>query len=225
MNIPGLSEQDPSFWIHISTLGVLLLGAFIFGYLFRVALDKGRKQAHPDLQAEKEIAKKNKENATTLSEIERDQRRLEDQLLVTNRSNELLRQDLDKYLNENIRLKLKLDESERKISEGGKSVSVESSIQTPQRGASIQIDPLRKIEGIGPRIEELLHKRGILTFAQLAEADPDRLRQIMHSENPAYKVHDPGTWPQQALLASQNKWAELDELQNHLKGGKAPDPK
>jgi len=33
-------------------------------------------------------------------------------------------------------------------------------------------------------------------------------------------MHDPGSWPQQAGLAAEGKWDELQTLQDNLDGGK-----
>ena len=40
-------------------------------------------------------------------------------------------------------------------------------------------DDLKKIEGIGPKIEELLNQNGILTFIQLSQASTYLLKQIL----------------------------------------------
>jgi len=107
-------------------------------------------------------------------------------------------------------------------SEPLKAGTIRSGVEedTPASSNKIVLDQLRKIEGIGPKIEEILHKHGILTYKMLAEADVDRVREIVHSANPAYKVHDPATWPEQAKLADLELWDELDLLQSKLKGGK-----
>ncbi|MCG8461066.1 MAG: S8 family serine peptidase, partial [Holophagales bacterium] len=83
-----------------------------------------------------------------------------------------------------------------------------------------QADDLRRIEGIGPKIEGLLHARGIRTWAQLAAADPDRLRAILADAGPRYRIHDPTSWPRQARLAADGRWKELADLRAQLKGGR-----
>ncbi|MGH9892638.1 MAG: DUF4332 domain-containing protein [bacterium] len=60
-------------------------------------------------------------------------------------------------------------------------------------------DDLTRLDGIGPKISELLQQRGITTFTQLAETDVDRLRQILHEAN--LRMLDPRTWPEQARAA------------------------
>ena len=81
-------------------------------------------------------------------------------------------------------------------------------------------ESLRKIEGIGPKIEELLHNAGILTFDQLSKAKVEQLKQILSAAGPRYRMHNPGTWPDQSALAAKGKWDELKTLQIELKGGK-----
>lgn len=81
-------------------------------------------------------------------------------------------------------------------------------------------DDLKKVEGIGPKIEGLLNDAGIVTFAQLASADEGKLREILEAAGSRYKMHDPATWTKQASLAADGKWEELKQLQEELKGGK-----
>ena len=81
-------------------------------------------------------------------------------------------------------------------------------------------DDLVIIEGIGPKIAELLNNAGITTFAQLADADDATVQQVLTEAGPRYNVHDATTWNEQAALARDGKMDELKELQNRLKGGK-----
>ena len=85
---------------------------------------------------------------------------------------------------------------------------------------SDQKDDLKKIEGIGPKIEELLNADGIHTFEQLIESTVGRIRGILIAAGPNYAVHDPSTWAEQADLANTEQWEGLDSLQEELKGGK-----
>ncbi|MBD2702614.1 50S ribosomal protein L17 [Spirosoma sp. BT702] len=81
-------------------------------------------------------------------------------------------------------------------------------------------DDLTKIEGIGPKIAELLNNAGITTFAQLADAQDETVQQVLTEAGPRFNVHDATTWNEQAALARDGKWDELAELQDRLKGGK-----
>jgi small subunit ribosomal protein S1 len=81
-------------------------------------------------------------------------------------------------------------------------------------------DDLKKIEGIGPKIQELLNKDGIVTFEDLANADVDKIKDILHAAGSRYQMHDPTTWPMQAKLAAEGNWDELKTWQENAKGGK-----
>lgn len=77
---------------------------------------------------------------------------------------------------------------------------------------------LTVIEGIGPRIEELLRESGINTWDELAEADLDHLSEILDAQNLSF--HNPATWAAQARLAAGGHWELLKEYQEQLKGGR-----
>ncbi len=83
----------------------------------------------------------------------------------------------------------------------------------------IQPDDLIIIEGIGPKINQLLQAAGITTFVQLADASVDHLRAILQPAGLGF--HDPTTWPEQARLAAEGKLAELKAYQDRLRGGRS----
>jgi predicted flap endonuclease-1-like 5' DNA nuclease len=88
-------------------------------------------------------------------------------------------------------------------------------------GKPVIIDDLKIVEGVGPRIEEVLHGAGITTWAQLAAATPAHLRATLDAAGPDLKVHDPSTWPQQAVLALGGHWEALKQLQDHVRADPA----
>ncbi len=81
-------------------------------------------------------------------------------------------------------------------------------------------DDLKKIEGVGPKIQELLNEGGIFSFQDMIDAGIEPIQIILDKAGPQYKVHDPGTWTKQAKLAAKGKWDELYQMQTELKGGK-----
>ncbi len=81
-------------------------------------------------------------------------------------------------------------------------------------------DDLQKIEGIGPKVAELLHAGGITTFAGLAGTPMAKLKEILHAAGSRYAMMDPGTWPEQSALAAKGDWAALEKLEAELKGGR-----
>ncbi len=80
-------------------------------------------------------------------------------------------------------------------------------------------DDLKKIEGIGPKISELLIAGGIPTFQALADANIDDVKAILDAAGPRYRIANPVTWAQQASLAAAGRWDELESLQDRIKGG------
>jgi predicted flap endonuclease-1-like 5' DNA nuclease len=81
---------------------------------------------------------------------------------------------------------------------------------------------LEIIEGIGPKIAELLSENGIRTFAELGDTSVDAINAILEKGGERFKLANPGTWPEQALLAAENRWQELKALQDNLDGGVNP---
>jgi predicted flap endonuclease-1-like 5' DNA nuclease len=81
-------------------------------------------------------------------------------------------------------------------------------------------DDLKRLEGIGPKISQLLKDQGIVTFGQLADTSVDRLEAILGAAGPRFRLADPATWPEQARLAADGAWDELQALQDRLIGGR-----
>jgi predicted flap endonuclease-1-like 5' DNA nuclease len=84
----------------------------------------------------------------------------------------------------------------------------------------IKPDDLKVVEGIGPKIEAVLHNAGILTFEQLASTNPDNINAILDAAGPRYRLHNPSSWPTQAELAAKNDWDKLKKLKEQLIAGK-----
>lgn len=81
-------------------------------------------------------------------------------------------------------------------------------------------DDLKAIEGIGPKIEKLLHAEGIKTWKALSETSIDTLNRVLHNAGSNFQLADPGTWPKQAKLAAEGNWEEFEIYLEALKGGK-----
>ena len=82
-----------------------------------------------------------------------------------------------------------------------------------------RIDDLEILEGIGPKIEQLLYSAGILTFAQLSETSTKSLKAILKAGGSVFQMWDPTSWPKQAKLALDEKWDQLATLQDKLYKG------
>ena len=98
--------------------------------------------------------------------------------------------------------------------------SKSTSSSTKKRAPNGKKDNLTKVEGIGPKIQEIFNKAGIRSFDDLGENTPTKLRKILKDAGPRYKMHDPKTWPRQAKYASSGNWKKLKDYQDSLKGGR-----
>ena len=83
--------------------------------------------------------------------------------------------------------------------------------------ADAKPDDLKKIEGIGPKISQLLTEGGIATFDALSKSDPEKIREILLAAGSRYKMHDPKNWAKQAKMAAKGEWTKLQEYKENLK--------
>jgi len=124
-------------------------------------------------------------------------------------------------------LKVKLDTCQREKQSllSGREVKTgihfDASAAASIFGKKIIQDDLKIIEGIGEKIESILKGRGIDTWLKLSRAGDVEIKEILLAEGgPKYNIHEPKTWPRQALLAYEGKWAELKKFQDELNAGK-----
>lgn len=81
-------------------------------------------------------------------------------------------------------------------------------------------DDLARIEGIGPKLEELLNSNNIYTYRQLANTSLSDLESIIAGAGEHFRIHDPSTWPEQAKLLAEGNFEAFDQLTLELKGGR-----
>jgi len=84
-------------------------------------------------------------------------------------------------------------------------------------------DDLTIVEGIGPKIAEVLATAGISTYAELAKTDAEKVKEILTEAGSNFNTADPTTWAEQAQLAADGKFEELEKLKAELDGGKKVD--
>jgi predicted flap endonuclease-1-like 5' DNA nuclease len=87
-------------------------------------------------------------------------------------------------------------------------------------GKKIKQDDLKVVEGIGPKIEELFKNAGVKTWQALSTATFEECKKVLNDGGDRFKMHNPATWPDQAKLAAEGKFAELKNWQDELDGGK-----
>lgn len=82
-----------------------------------------------------------------------------------------------------------------------------------------EADDLTKIEGIGPKAAEALVSAGIVSYAKLADADPEEIKEILTEASSRLAHLEPASWPKQAQMAADGEWDELKAWQEKVKGG------
>ena len=80
-------------------------------------------------------------------------------------------------------------------------------------------DDLELIEGVGPKIAELLKAAGIDTFDALAKAPVEKVQEVLEAGGSKFNLAKPETWAEQAALAASGDWAAFDKLTEALVGG------
>lgn len=90
----------------------------------------------------------------------------------------------------------------------------------PAAGRLPRSKDLERIEGIGPKIAELLIAHDIFDLADLAQTPVERLREILGAAGRRFRLADPGSWPEQAALGAAGQWDALTALQSRLQAGR-----
>ncbi len=88
------------------------------------------------------------------------------------------------------------------------------------KSKSLPFCDFTKVEGIGPKISQLLSEAGIGSFEELAATKAADIKSILTLAGKRYLMHDPTSWPKQSDLLAKGKLNELKKLQKKLKGGR-----
>jgi predicted flap endonuclease-1-like 5' DNA nuclease len=79
-------------------------------------------------------------------------------------------------------------------------------------GVRVELDDLTLIDGIGPKIADLCDGIGIQTWRDLAQTEVSLLRTMLQDAGARFRSHDPASWPEQAALLADGRWAEFRTL-------------
>ena len=85
--------------------------------------------------------------------------------------------------------------------------------QSVDKFAILKEDNLQLIEGIGPKMESILHENGIVSWSVLASKSHAELKAILDKYGDRYRIIDPSEWAAQAALASDRNWNGLINFQ------------
>jgi predicted flap endonuclease-1-like 5' DNA nuclease len=210
MFLLGALEPCWLWWLILSAL------SFILGALLGCLLCSNRKRL-------KELEEENRGLKAKLTDLEKDYASLKYQLEESDASLKDYRAKLSSCEADKAVLSTKLAKFTDGDSTGAQDLAVGAGIVGGGVMAYAKIfeeDNLQIVEGIGPKIERVLKEAGVGTWRILSGKSEEQLRKILTDYNPNYRIHNPKSWPQQALLASQGKWDELIEFQKFLDGGR-----
>lgn len=110
--------------------------------------------------------------------------------------------------------------SMEEVAEENTTEAADEEIPVANPFAKYKENDLKVIEGIGPKISEVLTKAGIDTWQKVADSKAEDLKKILAAAGHRFKIHNPSTWPQQADFAVKGNWIKLKEYQDYLVGGK-----
>ena len=88
--------------------------------------------------------------------------------------------------------------SKKTVAKATKKVATPKAKITITKKAVTTTDDLKKIKGVGPKMEGVLHTAGITTFEQITTSSIEDLQAIITSAGSRYKMIDPATWQVQA---------------------------
>lgn len=212
---------------HILEIIVMLLGAAIFGFFIGWFWRKSKISELEEYitsleEKNNRLQGKFNENEKTLIDCQTERKKTEadrDRLatLLVDCQGKLIIADVSIAKSE-------IDITAKKESEIEPKKVVKSKPEkgTVSKKTNIKPDNLTKIEGIGPKLFGILKEAGIETFKKLSMVNADKISEILVSAGGnKYKRFDPSTWPDQAKLAAEDKWDELNKWQDELKGGRA----
>ena len=62
----------------------------------------------------------------------------------------------------------------------------------------VEADDLKKLEGVGPKLAEILAEGGFTTFASIAAASVEDIQKVLEAAGSRYASKDPAPWIAQA---------------------------
>ncbi|UCD60096.1 MAG: 30S ribosomal protein S2 [Flavobacteriaceae bacterium] len=113
----------------------------------------------------------------------------------------------------------KVKDTAEQVKEDAAPVTEKKEKSEVKKTVKAEADNLTKIEGIGPKAAEALTKAGIDSYAKLAKAKADKIKEILTEASSRMAHLDPGSWPKQAKMAADGSWDELKDWQEKAKGG------
>jgi len=78
----------------------------------------------------------------------------------------------------------------------------------------VKLNDLTVVEGIGPKISQILKDGGVRTWQELADSPVEFIQKLLNEAGNRYKLANPGSWPKQAKMAANGEWEKLQAWQD-----------
>lgn len=196
---------------------VVILVAWLLGFLIAWLI---RTSKIKDLNLEiEDLKNKNNRLHADLESLQVKADNCEKELRRVNELNEALNSKLNK-------LYIEIEECEKQSAALSnrlltyEKVAFDPDAAKQMMGVTVKEDDLTVVEGIGPKISELLHNAGIDSWSALSALTLEKLRTILKEAGSRFSVHKPDSWSRQAGMAARGEWGALKEWQDSLEGGK-----
>ena len=82
------------------------------------------------------------------------------------------------------------------VASKAKAKKEEPKAETPK--VEVEADDLKKLEGVGPKLAEILAEGGFTTFASIASASVEDIQKVLEAAGSRYASKDPAPWIAQA---------------------------
>lgn len=203
---------EPMLWGACLWYWLWTLGAFLLGSLLTWLLTNRDKTDCSEIEAERDRYHK------LATKWETDYQSLKYQLEEAQKAEADYRARLKACESDNHALKLAAvpvvipaDTGKLGIASGGSGSVYDGLFST---------DNFQIIEGVGPKVNEVLIAAGYRSWAELAEADATDLRRHLDEAGSNFSLCDPTSWPHQAMLANAGDWEELIRYQKFTDAGR-----
>lgn len=101
----------------------------------------------------------------------------------------------------------------------GETAQHDQALEEEEEDEERQRDDLKKIWGIGPKVETVLWVQGITTFDQLSATTYEELDDILENAGKRFRISRENvleSWQEQARLAAAGRWPELTAYQKQI---------
>ncbi|MDQ7009463.1 MAG: hypothetical protein Q9M94_04205 [Candidatus Gracilibacteria bacterium] len=197
---------------------ILIAGTFLFGFLISKIIHKDKcikvKSSADSSYEEDFFIPEIKEINTT------EYQTFENSTDITKDSIDIILDEREENYKHKINLKREILKEELENIEKKTDVVNNTFLNVANNIKRSKKQDLKLIEGIGPKLEILLNKNGIYSYKDLENTEVKKLENILKNGGKRYlKLHNPTTWPKQAILAKENKFEELKKYQKTLVKG------